>query len=362
MSTEPPPSSPAACPVCSTQWGPGLLACPGCSRLVHAEALKQIAAAAEAATRDQDLPAALREWRSALPLLPADSRQFAAVSGRIDQLAARVAAGEGSASPVPVVAPAADAPPGSSRQPSTAWLGKGVAGAGALAALAFKFKFLLVFVLTKAKLLLAGLTNATTFMTMLASLGVYWAQFGWKFAAGLVVSLYIHEMGHATAMRRYGLPASAPMFIPGLGAFIRLKQSPRNALENARIGLAGPTWGTIAALIAYGLGEFNNWPAWSAIGHFGAWINLFNLLPVWQLDGSQGLTALARPARVALVVIIAVLWHYTNEGLLALIMIVAAIRVFTDRGSEKTDLWTAAQFAWLLAVLACMCYRSAGAG
>src|SRR5207302_3963478 len=96
-----------------------------------------------------------------------------------------------------------------------------------------------LFLLTKGKLLLLGLTKATTFFSMLLSLGVYWAAWGWKFALGLVLSIYIHEMGHVFALRRLGFKASAPMFIPGLGALIRLRQHPANPREDAEIGLAG---------------------------------------------------------------------------------------------------------------------------
>src|ERR1035437_4631322 len=97
--------------------------------------------------------------------------------------------------------------------PESHWRQKVSMGAGPLLLLA----------LTKGKFLLLGLTKMGTLLTMLASLGVYWAMYGWAFALGLVVSIYTHEMGHVAAIRRYGFPASAPMFIPGFGAFIQLR-------------------------------------------------------------------------------------------------------------------------------------------
>ena len=77
---------------------------------------------------------------------------------------------------------------------------------------------LALFLLTKGKLLLFGLSKGTTFLSMLAALGVYWTLWGWKFALGFVLSIYVHEMGHVAAMKRFGLAATAPMFIPGFGA------------------------------------------------------------------------------------------------------------------------------------------------
>jgi Zn-dependent protease len=83
-----------------------------------------------------------------------------------------------------------------------------------------------------------------TLLAMLASLGVYWTMYGWAFAAGLVISIYIHEMGHVAAIRRYGFPASAPKFIPGFGALIQLRGVRPPPVPDARIGLAGPLMGS----------------------------------------------------------------------------------------------------------------------
>src|SRR2546425_10920244 len=100
-------------------------------------------------------------------------------------------------------------------------LGKGAAGLGAIGVLLSKLKFALVFVLTKAKLLLLGLTTASTLFSMLLSLGVRWTIWGWNFAAGLAVCIYIHETGHVQTLTRYGSKPTPPMFIPGVGPLIR---------------------------------------------------------------------------------------------------------------------------------------------
>ena len=85
---------------------------------------------------------------------------------------------------------------------------------------------------------------------MFAFFGVYWSIYGWPLALGLVLSIYVHEMGHVAMLRRLGIAASAPMFIPGVGALVMLKQHVTDPLIDAKIGLAGPVWGLGAALAA----------------------------------------------------------------------------------------------------------------
>ena len=146
--------------------------------------------------------------------------------------------------------------------------------------------------LTKAKFLLLGLTKASTLFSMLLSMGVYWAAFGWPFAVGLVLSIYVHEMGHVYLLTRFGVKAEAPMFIPGLGAVIRLRQSFTDPRQDALVGLAGPIWGLGAAIWGPGPGTATGEPYFLAIARLGAWINLFNLIPIWQLDGGRAFRAL----------------------------------------------------------------------
>ncbi len=238
-------------------------------------------------------------------------------------------------------------------KPGSPW-GKGAAGVGALGALLFKFKFALVFVLTKAKLLLFGLTKAGTLLSMLLSAGVYWTIWGWKFAFGVVLSIYVHEMGHVQALQRYGIKATAPMFIPGIGAVIRLKQYPAEPREDARVGLAGPLWGLGAALAAYAMYRATGIGVWGAIAHFGAWVNLFNLVPVWQLDGARGFRSLARYQRWIAVAVIAVMWVATSEGLLVLLGCAAAAAAAFGRAAEEPDHIALAHYTLLVGVLSLM--------
>src|SRR2546425_7690408 len=195
---EEPGRAPSACAQCGTQIASALLACPSCQRLVHAEKLKGLAATAERAERAGDRSGALAAWREALDLLPTDATQHHVVSARIAALSRSLDGGPAAA------------------KHGSGW-GKGAAGVGALGALLFKFKFALMFVLTKAKLLLLGLTKAGTFFSMLLSAGLYWAILGLEVAVGVGLFLFIHQKGHVPARQRYGVKATAPMFIPRIG-------------------------------------------------------------------------------------------------------------------------------------------------
>jgi Zn-dependent protease len=211
-------------------------------------------------------------------------------------------------------------------------------------------------ILTKGKLLLLGLTKASTFFSMFAALGVYWVEYGFWFGFGLVASIYLHEMGHVMALTRYGVEASAPLFVPGLGAFIRLKQEFHDPRQDARVALAGPLWGLIAALVCAGLYAAVRQPVFLALAHFGALINLFNLIPIWQLDGGRVFRSLNRPERWLAVTALATAWAATEDGLLLLMTIAGAIRTTVDRPSPRADRGALAQYIALLAMLATLAH------
>jgi Zn-dependent protease len=159
---------------------------------------------------------------------------------------------------------------------------------GAIAAIAVllgKFKAVLL-LLPKLKLL-------TTSGSMLVSVAAYALIWGWKFAVGFVALLFIHEMGHVLQLRREGIPASAPMFIPFLGAYVGMKSMPKDAAAEARVGLAGPVLGSIGALIPLLIWRITGDVFWEALAFVGFFLNLFNLLPVLPLDGGRAMAALS---------------------------------------------------------------------
>jgi Zn-dependent protease len=154
-----------------------------------------------------------------------------------------------------------------------------------LVKLGAKLKALLI-LLPKIKLL-------TTSGTMLVSVAAYSLIWGWQFAIGFVLLIFVHEMGHVIQLRREGIKASAPMFVPFMGAVIWAKSLGQNALAEARVGLAGPILGSIgaAALIPIASATGNN--LFQALAFTGFFLNLFNLLPIVPLDGGRAAAALS---------------------------------------------------------------------
>jgi Zn-dependent protease len=220
----------------------------------------------------------------------------------------------------------------------------------------WKFKFLAFMVLSKGKLLLLGLTKASTFLSMFAMVGVYWTAFGFKFALGLVLSIYIHEMGHVAALARYGVAATAPLFIPGLGAFIRVKQAFTDPRQEARVALAGPIWGLGAALVCALVFTVTHDRLWLALAQFGAFVNLFNLMPIWQLDGGRVFRSFTRPQRWLAVTALATAWAITGDGVHLVLMLVGVARTLFDKPSEEPDRGALGQYIALVAALSFMAY------
>lgn len=307
------------CAQCGAELGPTLLACPSCRALVHADELKRLAALADERQRAGDPSGALGAWRSALALLPRDTRQHREVAARMAELGRTI-----------------DAPP----QPAQrSWLGGGAIGATLLA------------LLSKGKLLLLGLTKLSTLASMLVFAGAYWSIWGWKIAVGMVLSIYIHEMGHVIMLRRYGVDATAPMFIPGLGALVRLKQHIDDPFHDARIGLAGPRFGLGASLVAFAIGAAGGGDYWFALARLSGWINLFNLLPLGTLDGGRAFGALNRAQQFAMALALGAAYAISKEGLLAILGLMALFRVLSARPQQPASWRIFVEYLVLMAAL-----------
>jgi Zn-dependent protease len=130
--------------------------------------------------------------------------------------------------------------------------------------------------------------------TMLLMVWVYTQIWGWQFALGFVLLLLVHETGHLLVAKKFGLKVGAPVFIPFMGAFIALKEAPRNAWMEACVGIGGPMLGSLGALACNLIGEAFAAPLFIALAWFGYFLNLFNLTPVGMLDGGRIVTALSR--------------------------------------------------------------------
>jgi Zn-dependent protease len=185
-------------------------------------------------------------------------------------------------------------------------------------------------------LLLPKLKLLTTAGTALISVAAYSLFFGWTFAVGFVVLLFVHEMGHVIALRREGIKASAPMFIPFLGALITAKSLGENALAEARVGLAGPILGSIGAGACLVIGEVTNSDLFRALAYIGFFLNLFNLLPVVPLDGGRAMAAMAPWMWfVGLGALVAMLFVFPNFILL-LIVFFGAMETWRRWKQRKT--------------------------
>jgi Zn-dependent protease len=129
--------------------------------------------------------------------------------------------------------------------------------------------------------------------SMMITIGVYAMVWGWRFALGFVILIFLHECGHLIVAKKFGLKVSAPTFIPFVGAFILLKEAPRNAWMEACVGIGGPMFGSLAALLCHAAGMHLGAPLFIALAYSGYFINLFNLAPVGMLDGGRIVTALS---------------------------------------------------------------------
>ncbi len=315
------------CQNCGQSLTPGALVCPACRRLVYATELAQLnerVRSTEAVGNTDETRAVLQEM---LTMIPPGTSQFESVAHKLASLP-----------------PPSDHP---QQQPQQPWR-KLVASLGVAGALLWKFKFVAVLLVSKGKFLILGLTKLPTLFSMFASAGVYWALYGWRYAVGLVASIYLHEMGHMWAFRRFGVPASAPMFIPGLGAFVRAQAAIASPKDDARIGLAGPWWG-LGACLLFELASQMAGERWmSAVAHTGAVINLFNLVPVFGLDGSHAYKVLDRKQRGMILATMLILWYLTGETMFFLISLGAGYRMFSKDLPDEHDAGVFWQFVGLL--------------
>ena len=286
------------CPGCTLWLPPGTLACPECHAIVYARYLDGVARRAAALEGEQKWPEARGVWQSALQWLPPGTTQAAAVQGRIDTIDARSKAAEDTKA-------------------------KWVQRLGPLAPVAF---FLL-----KAKTFLLAIFKFKFLLSFVAFFGLYWAVFGWRFGLGITLSVLIHELGHYVAVRRRGLKADLPVFLPGLGAYVRWYAQGMSLATLAEIALAGPAAGLLAAVGC--LAVYRGSPVgptrdlFGALANVGAWINLFNLIPVFGLDGAQATLALTRLQRVLVLVTSAIFGAITRQWVFGFIAVGMALRV-----------------------------------
>jgi Zn-dependent protease len=177
------------------------------------------------------------------------------------------------------------------------------------------------------------LTSAGTALVSVAAYSLWW---GWTFAVGFVVLLFVHEMGHVIALRREGIKASAPMFIPFLGALITAKSLGENALAEARVGLAGPVLGTIGSGVCLVIAEATNSNLFRALAYIGFLLNLFNLLPVVPLDGGRAMAAMAPWMWFVGLAAVAAMLFFVPNFILLIILLFGGMEVWRRWKARKT--------------------------
>jgi Zn-dependent protease len=262
-------NSPAACRSCGRLLATADLVCPACHALVHKDRLEQLAALAT--NQESSNPAAAAQtWLQALALLPSESRQHQIIEQRISNLQENPRGNIDFAQPA---RPVLQYQPVESRSRGDTWRD-------------FLFK---------------------TGGSMAISIVLFYMFGGWLFAVGIVMLIFVHEMGHVVANRYYGLRSSPPIFLGFLGAIIFLKDPPPNAKVEAVVGIAGPIAGTIAALVVYLYYLQTRDFTALQLANIGFWINLFNLIPVPPLDGGRVAAAISPK-----------LWPLGVAGMLAL--------------------------------------------
>jgi Zn-dependent protease len=219
----------------------------------------------------------------------------------------------------PPAAPAGGAAP-TGAHPSHRTRNSTLGGIGAALALVLgKLKFLG---------LLGGVLKFKTLATMVLSIALYGSQWGVPFATGFVLLIFIHELGHVVVLRREGIPAGAPVFIPFLGAFIAMRGRPRDAYVEAKVGIGGPIAGSLAAWATLAIGLATDQRLLVTLGHAGILLNLFNLIPVSPLDGGRIAGAFSRPFWIVGYALGVVALVLTRSPILLLVMGVGLITLW----------------------------------
>jgi Zn-dependent protease len=216
--------------------------------------------------------------------------------------------------------------------------------------LLLKFGKAALLLLPKAKVL-------TTSASMLVSIAAYSLLWGWKFAVGFVLLLLVHEMGHVIQLRREGIEASAPMFIPFLGAAVMAKSLGNDATAEARVGLAGPILGTLGTLALLPVAISTGEDFWYALTFTGLFLNLFNLLPVVPLDGGRAMAALSPWMWFVGLFAMALLTFAFPNPIIILILLVAAYDTYRRwkayrAGGESTQAYYRVKPSHRLMILA----------
>ena len=319
------------CPECSHWLPPGTMGCPECGAVVYAQHMKRVATAALAEEGAEHWGEAREIWRQGLQWLPAGTKQAEAVTQRIALIDELLRGKE---------------------ETKAKWTKR----LGPLAPV--------LFFLAKVKTFLFVLLKAKFLLSFVGFFLIYWAIFGWRFGLGFTLGILIHEMGHYIAAKRRGLKVDLPVFIPGMGAYVRWFSQGVNLEDLSGIALAGPFFGLMVAGACGGVAKFthgNTSDLFSALAHVTAWLNLLNLIPVLGLDGAQATYALDRMQRWLVLATAVLFFALSHEGILVALAAGMGWRIWKNDVPEKPSTGqpstrTLVQFVLLLFTLGVAIY------
>jgi Zn-dependent protease len=312
------------CPRCARDIPAGALECPQCRTLVHGDQMEQLAAHARSLEAHGDLQEAREKWLACLPLLPEQSVQAEWIRNHVHELEA-----------------GASQQTGDSASGSTPNWVKKLGPLGPILLAVLKFKSLFSFV---------------------AFFGFYWTLWGAKFGIGFAVLILIHEMGHFIDIKRRGLPADMPMFLPGLGAYVKWNGLGVSLETRSAVSLAGPCAGALAAGLCYLLWHQTGYGLWAALARTGAWFNALNLIPLWIFDGSSATNALSKLERAVVLLVSAALGYALGEWVFGLVAAGMGVRLFTRDAPEEPSNPITVYFVAVVTALAMILWLVPGQG
>ncbi len=303
------------------------MACPDCQAIVYSDYLRQLAISATSLEGEQHWIEARGRWEQALAWLPPGTKQAEAVQQRIALIHQKLDRSEAT---------------------RTKWTRR----LGPLAPV--------VFFLAKLKTYVFLLFKAKFLLSFLGFFAIYWALFGWRFGLGFTLAILIHEMGHYTAARMRGLKVDLPVFLPGLGAYVRWYSMGIPLQDLASIALAGPFFGLLVSVvcgaIAFTAPTGSTRELFSALAHVSAWLNVLNLIPVFGLDGAQATYALDRTQRWLVLATALIFFGLLQEYVFCFVALGMGWRLWQGGHAEQPSTPTLVKFVLLLFTLGVVTY------
>jgi Zn-dependent protease len=309
------------CEACGSELPLLALVCDKCRTLVHSERLARISHRAQKLEQEGNLQQARVEWGQALQLLPSNATQADWIRKHLQQLDTTLSSA-------------------AAEPPKSKWVQK----LGPLGPI--------LVLLAKSKFLLTAIFKLKFLLSFFAFAGLYWSLYGAKFGVGFAVLILLHEFGHYVEIRRRGLPAEMPVFLPGLGAYVQWNAMGVSRATRAVVSLAGPIAGLIGACVCFYLWRTTGAGVWAALARSSAWLNILNLIPVWILDGNQAMNALSKLERWVMLCLCLLLWIGLAESSLFLVGAGVVYRLFTKDLPPLPAPRITAYYAFVLIALA----------